>query len=897
MSLRQSATSTDLSRRPVRPAAAPRGVATALPQFAATPGDMLRLQRAVGNRAVTRLIQTKLTVGPAGDRYEQEADRVAQQVLTMPTPARTQPTVQRAGPEEEEIQTKPLATSITPVIQRAGSEEEEEIQAKPLTASITPVIQRAGPEEEEEVQAKPLVQRSGGGFQASADLEQRLDAGRGGGAPLPSQVRAFMEPRFGTDFSGVRVHTGGEAAQLNRSISAQAFTHGQNIYVGEGKYSPGSDAGKRLLAHELTHVVQQGGASTNRQTARHMTAQRVIQRYEIQDSQQEFATQKLEVKGGETPKLDYSITQEQTNLKVSDDGEMATPNAPQAKEMFASEAVLKDSNQRLRNAKSVVSLQPGAGSVTVFVPGTQQKATSTLARVEPQNIQDPTRSVYHDLSKFQENCNIMAGLVMGKSNVAHEKGLKVVPRGEGQRGKLEPVNYREMIESRKNTEIPTDTQAKGENQYAMPDVGEAYATFSSGEMDPGKHWTWHFAGVVARRGGDAITLENYTRGGEYQKALMTIVDSIVATREDLATQIIEIVKGEGLEYLLPEGVEPKDADTLGKLMGVVKRVSEEQSRSIKSALVYAVNKVNQGLVGLNKISQHDPGQISNALWYFHMYGPPNKVKGTGETEDQSYHAEMAKSGDFSQPLTLRIRNQEGREAETSGISAPTQNIVDPPQPNRRGKVAGAFRNKFTKEGRAAKQLKQAARALVARGDFNLTDIDNLESRLTGTSRTILKARYTLKVLRLGAAMKDKAAEIKTKAAIVWELPEGVPATLRTMFGQEVTAYEHQYDQVTHHVEYQNQFGGAPNQAMRNARAEMTDELQSFVSKEEELAGLKEDTGLDDLSSPLEVVTKLMEQLDHDDPQGYEIKARHIRDLLDSHPEIREGVDQEQLRTL
>jgi hypothetical protein len=69
-----------------------------------------------------------------------------------------------------------------------------------------------------------------------------------------------MEPRFGADFSGVRVHTDRESAQMNRELSAQAFTHGRDIYMGEGKYNPGSDAGKRLLAHELTHVVQQGGA-------------------------------------------------------------------------------------------------------------------------------------------------------------------------------------------------------------------------------------------------------------------------------------------------------------------------------------------------------------------------------------------------------------------------------------------------------------------------------------------------------------------------------------------------------------------------------------------------------------------------------------------------------------
>jgi hypothetical protein len=265
--------------------------------------DILALQHTVGNRAVTRLIQTKLTVGPAGDRYEQEADRVAEQVMTMPPPRSAPSSVQRAG-EEEEVQTKPLAASITPLVQRQQVPEEEEVQTKSLAQrqempeeeevqtkplvqrqevpeeeevqtkplvqrqempeeeeiQTKPLVQRQEVPEEEEVQTKPLVQRRGdGSFEASPEFESRLVAHKGGGSPLPEDVRAYMEPRFGADFGGVRLHTGGEAAQLNRAVSAQAFTHGQDIYMSDGKYNPGSDAGKQLLAHELTHVVQQSG--------------------------------------------------------------------------------------------------------------------------------------------------------------------------------------------------------------------------------------------------------------------------------------------------------------------------------------------------------------------------------------------------------------------------------------------------------------------------------------------------------------------------------------------------------------------------------------------------------------------------------------------------------------
>jgi hypothetical protein len=243
----------------------------------ATPGDILGLQRTAGNRAVSRLIQTKLVVGGAGDRYEQEADRVAEQVLArsrepmLPGGRRAEVSGQvplQRQEEEEEVQTKPLAATITPLVQRQV--EEEEVQTKLLVqrqedeeeVQTKPLVQRQ--EEEEEVQAKPLAQRKAyadGSFEAGPSLEKRLAAHTGGGSPLPDQVRGDMESHFGTSFSSVRVHTDAAAVQMNRELSAQAFTHGSDIYINPDRYNPGAEAGKKLLAHELTHVVQQGGAS------------------------------------------------------------------------------------------------------------------------------------------------------------------------------------------------------------------------------------------------------------------------------------------------------------------------------------------------------------------------------------------------------------------------------------------------------------------------------------------------------------------------------------------------------------------------------------------------------------------------------------------------------------
>ncbi len=209
-----------------------------------------QLQRTLGNREIARLIQTKqlspsgeimglqrkLTVGATDDQYEQEADQVARQVMSMPDAAVANPVQRSASPEDDQenmVQTKPLAASITPFVQRQPEAVEEE---------------------EVPIQGKSAESMSGS-FEAGDDVESQISQSKGRGSPLPDPVRTYMEPRFGVDFSGVRVHTGSDAVQMNRAVGAQAFTHGSDVYFGEGR-SPNN---LELTAHELTHVVQQTG--------------------------------------------------------------------------------------------------------------------------------------------------------------------------------------------------------------------------------------------------------------------------------------------------------------------------------------------------------------------------------------------------------------------------------------------------------------------------------------------------------------------------------------------------------------------------------------------------------------------------------------------------------------
>jgi hypothetical protein len=123
---------------------------------------------------------------------------------------------------------KPLGDQISPLMQRQAAEEEEPLQAKPLWDSM---IQRQGEREEEEetMQAK---RQPGQTPTTSPSLEGHISTMRGGGRPLSESARAFFEPRFGYDFSEVRVHTGSMAAQAADGIGAQAFTTGRDVVFG-----------------------------------------------------------------------------------------------------------------------------------------------------------------------------------------------------------------------------------------------------------------------------------------------------------------------------------------------------------------------------------------------------------------------------------------------------------------------------------------------------------------------------------------------------------------------------------------------------------------------------------------------------------------------------------------
>ena len=221
----------------------------------------------LGNQALLGLLdsgvlQAKLRVGPVNDPLEREADRVAEQV--------TRPNALAPGPiaaAHPDVQRKCAACAAGGSCPKCAAEEDR-LQRKPLLSSGSSVLQRQPEEKEDEpLQAQAASPQ---GVHAGPGLDAGLNRLRGRGSPLPAAARSYFEPRFGRDFTPVRVHTGPQAASLARSIDAQAFTVNRDMVFGAGRYQPETPAGRRLLAHELTHVVQQSGGVPSR--ARHAPA-------------------------------------------------------------------------------------------------------------------------------------------------------------------------------------------------------------------------------------------------------------------------------------------------------------------------------------------------------------------------------------------------------------------------------------------------------------------------------------------------------------------------------------------------------------------------------------------------------------------------------------------------
>ena len=214
-------------------------------------------------------VQPKLTVGEPNDKFEKEADHTADRVLEqLHAPVATT--------EGQSVKPQTNVPGITSLVQekcdaceeKDGKEKDDKpVQRQALASNVADSagdsrIQTKCAECEREEGGIQKKESNAGGTSAAPGLESKLSSSKGGGAPLRASVNQSMSTAFGSDFSGVRVHNNAESANMNRQLNAQAFTHGSDIYFNSGKYDTSSKQGQHLLAHELTHTVQQGASKS-----------------------------------------------------------------------------------------------------------------------------------------------------------------------------------------------------------------------------------------------------------------------------------------------------------------------------------------------------------------------------------------------------------------------------------------------------------------------------------------------------------------------------------------------------------------------------------------------------------------------------------------------------------
>ena len=208
-------------------------------------------------------VQMKMAVNKTGDKFEQEADRMADKVMRMPAPA--------SPVKEEQIQRQ--------ADDKLQKKEEEKIQRTPC---VDETLQRKGGD------GAPAV---------AANTQTAIQNKITGGQPLSGDVRGYMEPRFGADFSNIRIHNDAEAASLSNQLSARAFTYQNHVFFSRDQYQPGTSEGKHLLAHELTHTIQQGQSPQLSPQVSTTVTPPPVQRLGMQDALDYFADKAYYIQG------------------------------------------------------------------------------------------------------------------------------------------------------------------------------------------------------------------------------------------------------------------------------------------------------------------------------------------------------------------------------------------------------------------------------------------------------------------------------------------------------------------------------------------------------------------------------------------------------------------------
>ncbi len=364
-------------------------------------------------------IQPKVKVGQPGDKYEVEADHVADQVVNKqqkgaqpgitPTPVSVQTMT-----EEDTIQEKPIAERIQPLtslsdspsVQRMEEEPmqlqededvqqmaEEEVQTMPAeediqTMSAEEDVQTMAEDEEVQARENPGNARTN----SASSIGSSLRNSRGQGSPLPNGVRTQMESGFGADFSGVRIHTGSQSVTMNQTLGAQAFTNGNDIHFNQNRFNPTTNEGQTLLAHELTHTIQQGASGpTAQENAGTTTATGTSQSLATEsETSSETPVNEVETEVAEAPVLgeEAVIADGTQEAGTTEEAQPTTPRSPEEDPNF------KQLEQRVDNTASEqqdhepATASAGSAQAAAASPSNERQSGAQAAQVDTMEEQE-----------------------------------------------------------------------------------------------------------------------------------------------------------------------------------------------------------------------------------------------------------------------------------------------------------------------------------------------------------------------------------------------------------------------------------------------------------------------------------------------------------------------------
>ncbi|MBD2530316.1 DUF4157 domain-containing protein [Nostoc flagelliforme FACHB-838] len=646
-------------------------------------------------------LQTRLTVNQPGDVYEQEADRVAGQVIQRMSESVNRQSIRR----------------------EALPEEEDQLQMKSLADSITPVVQRKG----------------GGGIAATSELETSIQQARGGGQPLSDDIRQPMEVAFGTDFSSVKVHTDSRSDQLNQSVQARAFTTGQDIFFRQGEYSPGSHGGKELLAHELTHVVQQNGSAVQTK------ADQAIRRKPDSLKTEAVRVSELSHQDIDIQRLCSECEQEQQVLQAKELPSRTIQLAPhlqavntqssQTIEQDAAEYVDKDVRQRLDNN---FSAKGNAGVKFSLASGTTEPPPDDNPQEQdqsPTKAQEAKKALTSGEAGNENSVEIAAP--QDESSAVVETGSAAKTEG-GANVTAEAVEAAKTESKKTKSEksVNKDGDVKGEELENLPQL-KAVTSVATEEKAPKPNPK----GITK-----ALNPETKADKGKQLKG-------------EESVQKAGAVKGEGLEKPLQSKAAATDVtgEKATKLNpeGIAKAVNPKTVAEKEQA----TNAVLEAKAKQNAVNTKTSQLAATGI----NFAPPQQEETPEQEEENAIFQEQQKAAaisitnSFLADAALRVQTitQLGQ-----GIGARIQNSAE----NTKASIMGSVQQqKATVSAQIAQQRDQAqseAQATIAQIQAQYQAATATTSQATATSRQKVGTEYTTSLQKVDASENKQLARIE-----------------------------------------------------------------------------------------------------------------------------------------